>query len=482
MSTQTVPQNAIVNAVKGEVLVLDLTGKIRVVGAGDALNTGDVIVTENNASLDVLINNELYLVDQNCVACLPEPSSEQPETLVQTSVDGQIAFDPTALDSANFDSNDVAAIQQAILEGADPTAILEATAAGGDASGSANAGYVTVEYNNPEMLASTFFETSATRTGVPDREETDDINVTIFADGGQSLESEVTEGSISLTTYPQSTATSVSVEAGDLPLDPSSFVPSAASLESLLAELNTDIQSGGKAVEFSYDEAQNAIIGVQGGNEVLRIEIEATSLGRDIELEVTTTISQGIDHVVSVDDGQVSIVGDRISIEFEMTGTDIGGNSIRTPIDFVTTIIDGDNPAPQDISFENEESSSTPITGTFVEIGSDQLASVTFNQESLSQFDGLLTDNQVTVATLSEDGSNITLTVAGTGEVVLSITLNTDGTYQFEQFKPLEQTNDSDTIALSLPTTIVDFDQDTVSNTFVITIADGDNPVINNVT
>ncbi|HIF5530983.1 TPA: retention module-containing protein [Vibrio parahaemolyticus] len=482
MSTQTVPQNAIVNAVKGEVLVLDLTGKIRVVSAGDALNTGDVIVTENNASLDVLINNELYLVDQNCVACLPEPSSEQPETLVQTSVDGQIAFEPTAIDSANFDANDVAAIQQAILEGADPTAILEATAAGGDASGSANAGYVTVEYNNPEMLASTFFETSAARTGVQDREETDDINVTIFADGGQSLESEVTEGSISLTTYPQSMATSVSVEAGDLPLDPSSFVPSAASLESLLAELNTDIQSGGKAVEFSYDEAQNVIIGVQDGNEVLRIEIEATSLGRDIELEVTTTISQGIDHVVSVDDGQVSIVGDRISIEFEMTGTDIGGNSIRTPIDFVTTIIDGDNPAPQDILFENEESSSTPITGTFVEIGSDQLASVTFNQESLSQFDGLLTDNQATVAILSEDGSNITLTVAGTGEVVLSISLNTDGTYQFEQFKPLEQTNDSDTIALSLPTTIVDYDQDTVSNTFVITIADGDNPVINNVT
>ncbi|EDM56473.1 conserved hypothetical protein [Vibrio parahaemolyticus AQ3810] len=100
------------------------------VSAGDALNTGDVIVTENNASLDVLINNELYLVDQNCVACLPEPSSEQPETLVQTPVDGQIAFDPTAIDSANFDANDVAAIQQAILEGADPTAILEATAAG----------------------------------------------------------------------------------------------------------------------------------------------------------------------------------------------------------------------------------------------------------------------------------------------------------------------------------------------------------------
>lgn len=41
---------------------------------------------------------------------------------------------------------------------------------------------------------------------------------------------------------------------------------------------------------FVYDEAQNAIIGTQEGNEVLRIEIEATSLGRDLELEVVTTI------------------------------------------------------------------------------------------------------------------------------------------------------------------------------------------------
>ncbi|GAJ76241.1 RTX toxin and related Ca2+-binding protein [Vibrio sp. JCM 18905] len=34
MSTQTVPQNAIVNAVKGEVLVLGLDGKVRSIKAG----------------------------------------------------------------------------------------------------------------------------------------------------------------------------------------------------------------------------------------------------------------------------------------------------------------------------------------------------------------------------------------------------------------------------------------------------------------
>ncbi|HHF2950954.1 TPA: retention module-containing protein [Vibrio diabolicus] len=484
MSTQTVPQNAIVNAVKGEVLVLGLDGKVRSIKAGDELISGEVIITENNASLDVQIHNELYLVDANCVACLPEPSFEQPETLLQSPVNGQVTFDPTAIEGANFDANDVAAIQQAILDGADPTAILEATAAGAGAGaeGSANAGYVTVEYNNPEVLASTFFETSATRSGVEERDEADDLDVTIFADGGQSLQSSVTEGSISLSSYPQTISSSVLIEAGDLALDTASFVPETSSLESLLTELNSDITSAGQPVAFVYDEAQNAIIGTQEGNEVLRIEIEATSLGRNLELEVVTTISQGIDHVASIADGQVSIVGDQINIAFDITGADIGGNSIQAPIDFTTTVIDGDDPAPQNVTFENVESSSTPITGTFVDIGSDQLATVTFNQEGLSQFDGLLSDNQATEAVLSEDGSTITLSIAGSNETVLTISLNTDGTYQFEQFKPLEQTNGEDTIELSLPTTIVDFDQDTASNTFTMTILDGDNPVIENVT
>ncbi|UTZ25038.1 retention module-containing protein [Vibrio campbellii] len=488
MSTQAVPQEVVVDAVKGDVYALSLEGKVRAINVGDVLVPGDVIITENGASIEVIAEGSLYLVDENCVACIPAPSLEQQPTdaVVQAPVDGQINVDPTAAADAEFGAEGVAAIQQAILEGADPTAILEATAAGpasgGGGSGSANAGFVTVEYNNPEVLASTFFETSAPTGNTDTEDDPDGLNVTVFADGGQSLSSQVVEGSISLSSYPQTISSTVQVEAGDLALDTASFVPETSSLESLLTELNSDITSGGQPVAFVYDEAQNAIIGTQEGNEVLRIEIEATSLGRDLELEVVTTISQGIDHVASVADGQVSIVGDQINIAFDITGADIGGNSIQAPIDFTTTVIDGDDPAPQNVTFENVESSSTPITGTFVDIGSDQLATVTFNQEGLSQFDGLLSDNQATEAVLSEDGSTITLSIAGSSETVLTISLNTDGTYQFEQFKPLEQTNGEDTIELSLPTTIVDFDQDTASNTFTMTILDGDNPVIENVT
>ncbi|AXB33018.1 type I secretion C-terminal target domain-containing protein [Vibrio campbellii] len=488
MSTQAVPQEVVVDAVKGDVYALSLEGKVRAINVGDVLIPGDVIITENGASIEVIAEGSLYLVDENCVACIPVPSLEQQPTdaVVQAPVDGQINVDPTAAADAEFGAEDVAAIQQAILEGADPTAILEATAAGpasgGGGSGSANAGFVTVEYNNPEVLASTFFETSAPTGNTDTEDDPDGLNVTVFADGGQSLSSQVVEGSISLSSYPQTISSTVQVEAGDLALDTASFVPETSSLESLLTELNSDITSGGQPVAFVYDEAQNAIIGTQEGNEVLRIEIEATSLGRDLELEVVTTISQGVDHVASVADGQVSIVGDQINIAFDITGADIGGNNIQAPVDFTTTVIDGDDPAPQNVTFENVESSSTPITGTFVDIGSDQLATVTFNQEGLSQFDGLLSDNQATEAVLSEDGSTITLSIAGSSEIVLTISLNTDGTYQFEQFKPLEQTNGEDTIELSLPTTIVDFDQDTASNTFTMTILDGGNPVIENVT
>ncbi len=339
MSTQTVPQEVVVDAVKGSVYALTPEGNVREVKVGDILFPDEVVITENGAALEVIAEGALYLVDENCVACIPTSSPEQDssDALVVAPVDGKVNVDPTATGDAEFGEEDVAAIQQAILEGADPTAILEATAAGpggGGGAGSANAGFVTIEYNNPEILASTFFETSAPTTDTETDEDLDGINVTIFADGGQTLSSQVTEGSISLSTYPQTISSTVVVGAADLALDTDSFVPEAASLASLLAELNADITSGGVAVSFVYDENQNAIIGTQGSNEVLRIEIDATSLGLDAELEVTTTISQGIDHLPSIADGQVSIAGDQISIAFDTTGADVGGKQYSSSSGF----------------------------------------------------------------------------------------------------------------------------------------------------
>ncbi|WP_409588390.1 retention module-containing protein, partial [Vibrio jasicida] len=353
MSLETVPQTVTVNAVKGNVYALDSEGKVRAIKIGDTLVSGEVIITENEASLEVIAEGSLYLVNENCVACIPEPV--QTNGVVQAFIDGEISFSPTRIANAAFAAEDVAAIQNSILEGVDPTIVFEAPTAGSEGGadgGSVNAGFVVIERDGVEAIASTSFETLASSIDEASEEDLERRNITIFADGGQSLSSQVTEGSISLSSYPQTISSSGLVEAGDLALNTASFVPETSSLESLLAELNSDITSGGQPVAFVYDESQNAIIGTQEGNEVLRIEIEATSLGRDLELEVVTTISQGIDHVASVADGQVSISGDQINIAFDITGADIGGNSIQAPIDFTTTVIDGDDPAPQNVTFE----------------------------------------------------------------------------------------------------------------------------------
>ncbi|BBM66553.1 hypothetical protein VA249_31990 [Vibrio alfacsensis] len=475
MSTQTLPQEVVVDAVKGEVYAIDRDGNIRIVGHGETLMPGEVIITINGASIDVIANGSLFLVDENCFACIPEPKLGQEDLDVVTAeIEGKVSVDPTV--ATDFDADDVAAIQQAILEGADPTAILEATAAGpaaaGGASGSANAGFVTIEYNNPEVLASTFFETTASFDNTDLNDDLNGFDITILADGGQSLSSELTEGSISLSSYPQSITSQVIVDAADLPLEPNSFVPEPTSLALLLEELSTDITSGGESVSFVFSAEQNAIIGTQDGQDVIRIDIEAISAGRDVQLEVVTTISQGIDHVPSVADGLVSFDNDQIQIAFDIIGSDIGGNSILSPVDIVTTIADGDDPSVQNITIENVESSSALIEGRFIDIGSDQIATATFDQESLAQFDGLLSDSLTTIASLSDDGSRITLSIADTNDVVLTISLNTDGTYQFEQFKPLQHDGQTEEILLTLPTTTVDFDQDVETSTFTIKIID----------
>ncbi|PML59209.1 cadherin-like domain-containing protein, partial [Vibrio sp. 10N.261.52.A1] len=238
--------------------------------------------------------------------------------------------------------------------------------------------------------------------------------------------------------------------------------------------------SSGQPVTFTYDSASNSIIGVQGTDEVLRIDIDAVSVGNDIELSLTTTISQPIDHVPSIGGGQVSFTGDQINIAFDIQGQDTAGNQLVTPINAQVTVLDGADPSAESVSIDNVETSSAAIEGTFSNIGSDNLQSAVFDSSALAQFDGVLSDNQATVASLSADGSTITLSIQGSSDVILTVSLDTDGTYRFEQLKPIEQVG-TDSLSFSLPITVTDFDQDVVTNTINLAISDGDKPVITNV-
>ncbi|WP_133148379.1 MULTISPECIES: retention module-containing protein, partial [unclassified Vibrio] len=472
MGIEVSRQAAVVEAVSGEVIVVKSDGSARKISAGDIIRENEIVITANQAELVLGTQNGVTEVGSNCVGCV-----DQDLAWADVPLAGEVNFDLQQADTGDFD-DEFAAIQEAILGGADPTQILEATAAGGG-QGSANAGFVTIDYNYTETHPSTFFETAGLEQQTVDEDREEFRSIT-RSSGGQSISESLTEGSISDITYTQSITTTETIIAGSLALDPDSFAPETLSLASLLSELNSDITSSGQPVTFTYDSASNSIIGVQGTDEVLRIDIDTVSVGNDIALSLTTTVSQSIDHVPSIGGGQVSFTGDQINIAFDIQGQDTAGNQLVTPINAQVTVLDGVDPSAESVSIDNVETSSAAIAGTFSNIGSDNLQSAVFDSSVLAQFDGVLSDNQATVASLSADGSTITLSIQGGSDVILTVSLDTDGTYRFEQLRPIEQVG-TDSLSFSLPITVTDFDQDVVTNTINLAISDGDKPVITNV-
>ncbi|OAM97901.1 retention module-containing protein [Vibrio europaeus] len=348
MDVEVIRQAAIVKEVSGDVVAVKPDGSAKKVVVGDTIPGGEIVITANHSTILMESSEAAINLDANTLA-----TEDDLGGWGVAPIAGEVNFDLAQLGDGAISEDELAAIQDAILAGADPTELLEATAAGAGAAGSANGGFVTIEYNGTEVLASTFFETSGFSTDSTEQVD-DEIRPITFADGGQSISESLTEGSLSGGTYPQSVTSSVTIFAADLSLDPTSFVPEPLSLASLLSELNSDITSNGESVTFTYNATTNTITGVDGdGNPVLTIDIDAASVGRDVGLELTTTILQPIDHTPSVGGGQVAFTGDQITVSFEITGTDTGGNSIQAPIDAQVTIGDGADPSVANITEAN---------------------------------------------------------------------------------------------------------------------------------
>ncbi|MBJ2145681.1 retention module-containing protein [Vibrio sp. IB15] len=473
MDIEVSRQTVVVEATSGDVVVVKPEGSARKVSVGDIIRENEIVITAHDAELLIGLPSGPVEVEGNCVGCV-----DQDLAWADAPIAGEVNIDLAQAADDSFTDDDLAAIQEAILGGADPTQILEAPGSG-SAGGSVNWGFVKIVALRTETRPETVFETFGLEKDfrVEERETPNSLTRSL---GGQSIAETLTEGSISGNTYPQSVTVTDTVVAGSLALDPDSFAPETLSLASLLSELNSDITSSGQPVSFTYDSASNSIIGVQGTDEVLRIDIDAVSVGNDVELSLTTTVSQPIDHVPSIGGGQVSFTGDQINIAFDIQGQDTAGNELVTPINAQVTVFDGVDPSAESVNISNVETSSAAIEGTFSNIGSDNLQSAVFDASALEQFDGVLSDNQNTLARLSDDGTTITLAIQGRGEVVLTISLDTDGTYKFEQFNPIEQIG-TDSLSFSLPITVTDFDQDVVTNTINIEITDGDSPVVTNV-
>ncbi|MUJ29128.1 retention module-containing protein [Aliivibrio fischeri] len=153
MKETLIPSKVEVKNIEGDAYTLNKSGVPTKVNVGQSINADDVLFTGYDAKVVVQINGKLVTIDKNCISCLDETKLEEP--LQVKNIEGDIELDPTQ----PTDEVDIAAIQDAILGGEDPTEILEATAAG-ESGSSANSGFVTINYAYTASIATTSFTTS----------------------------------------------------------------------------------------------------------------------------------------------------------------------------------------------------------------------------------------------------------------------------------------------------------------------------------
>ncbi|SFK11508.1 retention module-containing protein [Methylophaga sulfidovorans] len=164
----------VVKALIGAVTVTSTDGSVRTLQVGDVVYANDLISTGAEGAI------EIEFADGS-VMDLGRSS--------QALLDAEV-FDPTNTDIADNQqavTDDVDAIQQAILEGQDPTQAGQETAAGaGTANGNEGHDAVFVDYLNPELIPEAGFDT----TGVSNTFDFPESDL-LFVDNGDPEPSDI---------------------------------------------------------------------------------------------------------------------------------------------------------------------------------------------------------------------------------------------------------------------------------------------------
>ncbi|HIF9355007.1 TPA: retention module-containing protein, partial [Photobacterium damselae] len=461
--------NKVVKIQNGEAFILSASGKIVRVADKHALTEEEILLLDKNTQA-MLVDEfglESSAFSDNCISCIAVNDNDQ---IIEQQLPETAQLNLSELLEGNVSGDEIAAIQNAILSGEDPTQTQEAPAAGIVLAGSAIGRFITIDYDNDSMLAEAGFDTSYDPSSQQSVEEPLAI---LIAEGGEQISLQVIEGDLSDHSYPVSISQIITIEAGSLPLDPDSFTFTPSSLASLLNELSSDIRSGDQPVLFIFDPNSNSIVGTQNGQIILTIEIKGVGTNdNNADIEVITTIHAPIDHNSSDSNGVVTSSGDQIHINFDITGADTSGNEIDNPINTDVTIIDGQNPSfgtDSGVTINESTEKGQVIYGEVpLDVGSDAIDSLTFdvNQPSLA---GLTSNGEPT--SVDVNGNSLTVLDAQ-GQPVLTVTIAKDGSYEVKVTGPLDQ-GDSESIDLDLSVTATDFDGDSTSGVANITITDG---------
>ncbi|MBO2554239.1 retention module-containing protein [Shewanella algae] len=411
-------QDAVVTNLVGQLKAKDENGNIRDLSIGDLIRNGEEIIFTANDTFTIEYADGTRLTEQNA-----QPSAQpQPDTA---------AADVAQFANSGVDA-EIAALQAQILAGDDPTANLPATAAGaGTAGNQGDFGYVAVDRDGSELLASAGYDTSGfDQTAITTQEEIllEDLPLT-----GPTLTSSA--ATLSDANLPTGTTPSPAAltQTGNLSFS------AAAGVASLTLD-GVAIVSGGV---FNGPVSINTEYGV--------LTINAIDLING-NISYSFTLNSAVDHSSSDDFSQA----------FNLILTDLEGNSVGNTL--TISVLDD---APS---------------------GQDDVNSV--DEDSLLAISGNLLDNDVqggdtAQVTAAGSGGNLDNAVSNQSQVSGSyglLTLNADGSYSYQinsAAQAVQALAQGESLTEVFSYLLTDADGDTSVQTLTITITGtNDVPVI----
>ncbi|PKH07185.1 hcalcium-binding protein [Moritella sp. Urea-trap-13] len=170
--------------------------------------------------------------------------------------------------------------------------------------------------------------------------------------------------------------------------------------------------------------------------------------------------------------------GDSIKLELDVTATDYDGDTSNTG-QLVINITDGLNPSfDTDLGVIINETSdkNDVIYGQIpLNVGSDAIDTIAF-QSSQPSLTGITSNGAATTTVVSDSGRTLTV-FDSSNAPVMTVTINTDGSYVVKVTGPVDQKDVSDLVKITLNVTATDKDGDTTNGSMNINITDGENAV-----
>ncbi|PSU45288.1 hcalcium-binding protein [Photobacterium frigidiphilum] len=335
------------------------------------------------------------------------------------------------------------------------------------------------------------------------------VNDGTNAGGGQTGTITITEGDLTPegneSPYPVTGSTTINVPAGVDRLDPNSAEIDSDTLDALITELQNELTAGDQPITFTYNANAGTLTGVAAGVVVMTVVVDAVQAanGHDVDITITITQNQPLDHQGGNANDMVSTDGDKITINVPVQVADTDGDKLAAGISVDVTINDGSNPVITDFKAitvdesavngdnKNHQGSDPSSKGEkakgqiVVDSGSDEVTDfvidvATFNQQNAGV---LMSDGQQ--ITLSYNSNNGKYFGKAGNTTIFVIKLSDSGKYEFILKGNVDHEEDGATdeqLTITLPVQAVDQDGDKSNTVNVpVTIKD-DEPTASDVT